>query len=296
MARRFLEQTLHTGRIAYLHARGLVELNFPVLVRPADEQYTYVVAQWPVEDEAGLYYRVWQPTTAMHITAREAFGEWYDGRRKSITQDDRIWDAVRKIHRLASFAPPEVRQRARDVYGRVADALSERESATVPPVSLATAAEIFRAWKGLVFPHHMAASFGAATMLLMLGVPRERIAVFGMYYQDPTIYYRSNSDWRAGFMSGTPYYTVMGVYVYEQWTPVDFTVLASGPHHRLDVSPHAHVRNPDLGRHPADGAPLIIDFLHPYTMIFAPPGPGHTNNSPLLARIPLLKLYRGAHG
>lgn len=295
MARRFLEQTLHTGHVAYLHAKGLVELDFPVLVRPMEDRYNYVVAQWPVEDEAGLYFRVWKPTTAMHITARAAFGDWYDGRRTPVTRDDRIWDAVRYVHRLASQAKPEIRTRAREVYARVAEGISEREGVNVPPVALATAAEIYRAWKGLVFPHHMAASLGAATLLLMLGVPRDRVAVFGMYYQDPTVYYRSNSDWRAGFMSGTPYYTVMGVYVNDRWTPVDFTRLASGPYHRLEPSPHAHLRSADMGRHPQDGAALTVDFLHPYTMIFAPGPSGDPADSPLLARIPLLQLYRGAH-
>ncbi len=293
MPRRYLEQSLHTGRIAYLHARGLVGLDFPVLVRPVDDRYSYVVAHWPIEDEAGLYYRVWKPTLAMHLTARAVFGEWYDGRRVPITDDQYIWDAVRHIHRLASAAYTEARSKAREVVGRVASALSQREGVNVPPVSLACIAELHRAWNALVFPHPMTASFCAATLLLMLGVPRERVAVFGMYYQDPTVYYRANSDWRAGFMSGTPYYTVVGVFVTGRWIPVDFTLLASGPRHQLRPSPHVHLRNADLGRHPADGAPLIIDFEHPYTMIFAPSRPGESTDSPLLARIPLLQLYGG---
>ncbi len=296
MARRFLEQTLHTGRVAYLHAKGLVELDFPVLVRPADDRYAYVVAHWPVEDEAGLYYHVWEPTTAMHLAARAAFGESYTGRPRRIDNDQHIWDAVRRIHRLASLAHPEARTRARDVISRVAEALSQKHGATVPPVAFAAVAEIHRAWDSLVFPHHMTASFSAATLLLMLGVPRERVAVFGMYYQDPTVYHRANSDWRAGFMSGTPYYTVLGVYVGDQWTPVDFTVLASGAHNRLAPTPHAHLRPADLGRHPSDGAPLTIDFTHPYTMVFAPQGPNDVADSPLLARIPLLQIFRRPGG
>lgn len=288
MARRFLEQSLHTGRIAYLHAKGLVELDFPVLVRPFDDRYSYVVAQWPVEDEAGLYYRVWNPTTSMHITARGVFGEDYTGRQKPIHDDQKIWDAVRRIHRTASFAHPDARSKAKDVVARVAEGLSERYNSTVPPVSLAVISEIYRGWEALVFPHHMTASFASATLLLMFGVPRERVAVFGMYYQDPTIYFRTNSDWRAGFMSGTPYYTVMGVYLGNQWVPVDFTVLASGPHKRLAPTPHPHLRPASMGTHPQDGAELVIDFAHPYTMVFAPPQPQNHNDSPLLSRIPLL--------
>lgn len=291
MARRFLEDSLHTGRIAYLHAKGLVELDFPVLVRPAEDRYSYVVAQWPIEDEAGLYFRVWNPTTAMHITARGIFGEEYTGRQKLIHDDQKIWDAVRRVHRTASFAHPDARAKAKDVVSQVATALSQRYGTPVPPVSLAVIAELYRAWEALVFPNPMTASFAAATLLLMFGVPRDRVAVFGMYYQDPTVYYRSNSDWRAGFMSGTPYYSVMGVYVDEQWVPVDFTVLASGPHKRLAPTPHSQVRPAELGKHPQDGADLVIDFAHPYTMIFAPSRPNESKDSPLLARIPLLKLY-----
>jgi hypothetical protein len=291
LARRFLEQTLYTGRIAYLHAKGLVELDFPVLVRPVDERYNYVVAQWPIEDEGGLFYRVWQPTTAMHIAARGVFGEDYTGRQPELSDDQRIWDAVRRVHRSASFAHPDARARGKDVVGRVAEKLTQKYGENVPPVSFAVVSEVYRAWEALVFPNPMAASFASAALLLMYGVPRERIAIFGMYYQDPTTYYRQNSDWRAGFMSGTPYYTVMGVYVNNQWTAVDFTVLASGPHKRLAPTPHAHVRPADLGKHPQDGAPLVIDFAHPYTMIFAPPGPRANNDSPLLSRIPLLQVY-----
>lgn len=294
MARRFLEQTIHTGRLAYLHAKGLVELDFPVLVRPIDDRYSYVVAQWPVEDEAGLFYRVWQPTTAMHITARGIFGEEYTGRQKPIHDDQRVWDAVRRVHRAASFAHEAARSKGREVVGRVAEGLTQRRGENIPPVSLAVVAEMYRAWEALVFPHHMTASFATATLLLMFGVPRERVAVFGVYYQDPTVYYRKNSDWRAGFMSGTPYYTVLGVFVGGRWVPVDLNVLASGAHHRLAPTPHPHLRSPDLGRHPQDGAPLVIDFVHPYTMIFAPAKPIDSRSSPLLARIPLLQLYRGA--
>ena len=291
MARRFQESSLHTGQIAYLHAKGLVELDFPVLVRPMDDRYSYVVAHWPIEDELRLYYRVWNPTTAMHITARGVFGEAYTGRQDPIHDDQKIWDAVRRIYRLASFANPQARDKGREVIRRVSEAISEKQGYHIPPISLAVVAEIYRAWQALVFPHHMTASFAAATLLLLFGVPRERVAVFGMYYQDPTVYYRNNTDWRAGFLSGTPDYTVTGIMVGGQWVPVDFSLLADGPHHRLAPTPHSHLRSSELGHHPQDGAPFVIDYAHPYTMIFSPPAPGDNSDLPLLSRIPLLQVY-----
>lgn len=292
MARRTIEQTLHTGQVAYLYARGLLELDFPVLVYPVEDRYTYVVARTPFQDEANLFYHLWQPTDAMQQLAGQAFKEWYTGYPKQIDDEAVMWEAVRRIHQLASLGQPEMQKQAADVTDRVANWLTQESGEYVPPVALAVTAEIYR-WLGtLVFPHHMTASLGAATLLLMLGVPRERVALFGMYYQDPTVYYRPNSDWRAGFLSGTPYYTIMGIFLKGLWVPVDFTVLASGPHRRLQNQPHAHIRHSNLGPHPVDGAPLVIDFAHPYTMVFSPPAPySEPSASPLLTRIPMLRLF-----
>jgi hypothetical protein len=291
MARRFVENTLHTGQIAYLHARGLLELDFPVLVRPVEQRYSYVIAQYPIQDEAGLYHQVWRPTEAMHLVASHAFQNWYTGYPQRIEDDTIMWEAARRVHRLASMAQPDAMAQAKPYLRRIATYLSEQSGANVSTVTFAVMAEIYRWLGSLIFPHPMTASFSAATLLLMLGVPRERVAVFGMYYQDPTIYYQSDSDWRAGFLSGTPYYTVMGLFVNERWIPIDFTLLADGPHWRLQDRPHPHLRHAKLGRHPADGALLVVDYAHPHTMIFAPPGPRSRAESPLLARIPLLRLF-----
>lgn len=288
MVRRFQENTLHTGRIAYLKARGLTELDYPVLVRPSDERYSYVVAQYPVVDEAKLYWRVWEPSDSMHLLATDLFGSWYTGYRQPISDDRIIWQAARQIHRFASFAYPEVREKGRKLMKRVAQHLTEQHREFIPPTSLAVAAEFYRWMGGLVFPHHMTASFGAATLLLMIGVPRERVAVFGMYYQDPTVYYQANSDWRAGFMAGTPYMTTLGLYVADRWIPIDFTLLASSPREQMPTHPAPHLRPARLGQNPADGAELVIDYAHPYTMIFASTPPDGEDSSPLLARIPLL--------
>lgn len=292
MPRRFVEKTLHTGQVAYLHARGLLELDFPVLVRPMEQRYSYVVSQYPVEDQAGLFHRVWQPTEAMHLVAAHAFQDWYTGQPQQIEDDAIIWGAVRRIHRLASAtARQEALVQAKPYIGRIATYLSEQSGEVVPPVTLAVESEVYRWLGSLVFPHHMTASISAATLLLMLGVPRERVAIFGMYYQDPTVYYQRDSDWHAGFLSGTPYYTVTGVFISGRWMPIDFSLLASGPHWRLQDRPHSHLRHAHLGQHPTTGAQLVIDFAHPYTMVFAPPMPGGRNDSPLLTRIPLLRLY-----
>ncbi|MBN1310720.1 MAG: hypothetical protein JXB30_04805 [Anaerolineae bacterium] len=291
MARRFVENTLHTGQVAYLHARGLLELDFPVLVRPTEQRYSYVVAQYPVEDEAGLYHRVWHPTESMQMVAAHAFRRWYTGYPQQIEDDNVIWEAARRVHKLASAAQPDALAQAKPYLRRIATYLSEQSGENVSTVTLAVVAEIYRWLGSLIFPHPMTASFSAATLLLMLGVPRERVAVFGMYYQDPTIYYQSDSDWHAGFLSGTPYYTVMGLFVAGRWIPIDFTLLADGPHWWLQERPHPHLRHAKLGRHPADGASLVVDYAHPYTMLFAPPGPISRAESPLLARIPLLRLF-----
>ncbi len=292
MARRTIEQTMHTGKVAYLYARGLLELDFPVLVYPVEERYNYVVARAPFFDQANLYYRAWQPTDAMQELAAHTFREWYTGYPQQITDEKVMWEALRRVHQVASAANPDQQHKASGVVDRIATWLSQQSGEYIPPVSLAVTAEVFRWLGAMVFTHHMAASLGAATLLLMLGVPRERVAIFGVYYQDPTVYYRSNSDWRAGFLSGTPYYTVMGIFLKGRWFPIDFTVLASGPHRRLQGEPHPHVRHSNLGQHPTDGTPLVIDFAHPYTMVFAPPPPyGESHPSPLLTRIPMLRLF-----
>lgn len=290
MARRFQEQTLHTGRVAYLRAPGLVELDFPVLVRPTETRYDYVVARYPVEDEAGLFHRIWEPTRAMRLVATDAFRGWYIGRPEPLYEDQYIWEAIRRIHQLANTAHPDMYAHAGRFMQRVSEALTRRSGAFVPPVSLATVGEFYEAWGSLVFPNHVTASVTSATLLLMLGVPRERVAVFGMYYQDPTVFYRPDSDWRAGFLSGTPYYTVLGLYLEGRWIPVDMAVLGKGAHSQLPPSPRLHLRNPDLGDYAEGGVSLIIDYAHPYTMLFAPMEPGGSRESPLLARIPLLEL------
>jgi hypothetical protein len=291
MARRITEQSLHTGRMSYMQARGLTGLDFPVFMRTLDSRYEYVVAPHPVEDHANLFYRVWEPTRSMHLVATDVFGDWYTGRPEPLRNDAAIWEALRRIHQVASIAQPEVRERAPGVMSRVADYLSERNGYFVPPVSLESVAEVYRVWGSLVFPHFMTAAIAPATLLLMLGVPREHVAIFGMYYQDPTLYYHRDSDWHAGFMQGTPYYTVLGVYLRGRWMLVDFTLLNDEQGGQFPRRIRPHLRSPYFGTHPDDGARLVADYEHPYTMLFSPPGP-YSADSPLLARIPLIELRR----
>lgn len=290
MAGRFVEQTLHTGRVAYVHAPGLTDLDFPVLVRPLDERYDYVIARVPTEDQSGLFYRVWEPTRSMQLLATDLFRDWYRGQPQPIQDERYIWEAVWRIHRLASIAPSDAQRRAHKSMNRIAAALSERSGEYVPPVSLAPVAEAYQWLGGLVFPNYVTASFASATLLLMLGVPRERVAVFGMYYQDPTIYYRPDSDWQAGFLSGTPYYTVLGIFLLGRWIPIDLTLVGNRPYEQMPAQPAPHLRPAQAGYHPTTGAPLVIDYAHPYTMVFAPPRPGMDYSSPLLGRIPLLQV------
>jgi hypothetical protein len=277
--------------MSYMQARGLTGLDFPVLMRTLDSRYEYVVAPHPVEDHANLFYRVWEPTRSMHLVATDVFGDWYTGRPEPLRNDAAIWEALRRIHQAASIAQPEVRERAPGVMSRVADYLSERNGYYVPPVSLESVAEVYRVWGSLVFPHFMTAAIAPATLLLMLGVPREHVAIFGMYYQDPTLYYHRDSDWHAGFMQGTPYYTVLGVYLRGRWMLVDFTLLNDEQGGQFPRRIRPHLRSPYFGTHPDDGARLVADYEHPYTMLFSPPGP-YSADSPLLARIPLIELRR----
>ncbi|MEJ2149140.1 MAG: hypothetical protein P8Z40_06630 [Chloroflexota bacterium] len=291
MARRMTERSLHTGRISYMVARGLTGLDFPVLMRTLDDRYEYVVAQNPVEDNAGLFYRVWEPSRTMHLVATDTFGNWYTGRPAPITNDAAVWEALRRIHHMASHAHYDVRERAPGVMDRVSEYLSERNGYYVPPVSLESVAEVYRVWGSLVFPHFLTAAVVPATLLLMIGVPREHVAIFGMYYQDPTVYYHPNSDWHGGFLQGTPYYTILGVFLRGRWMLVDFTLLADEQGGTFPKRIRPHLRSPYFGYHPDDGAKLVADYEHPYTMLFSPPGP-YSGDSPLLTRIPLIELRR----
>lgn len=285
MARRFNQDTLHMGRVAYLHARGLTELDFPVLVGPMDERYRDIIAEWPVQDEAGFFYRVWEPTRPMRLVATDVFGNRYTGRRERIEQDEAIWKAVRRIHRLASMAPQENQEQARQFIYRVSQSISRTAATPVPAAALAPVAEVYERWGLLFLPDHTTASVVGATLLLMLGVPRERVAVFGMYYQDPTTTADNELTWYGGFLSGTLYYTVMGVFLGGGWLPIDFSLPK-----RLSPVPLPHLRHPNLGQNAETGQPMIIDYVHPYTMLFAPPDPGGDHGSPLLSRIPLIRL------
>lgn len=291
MARkRFLsEQSLHTGRLAYLFAQGLTELPYPVLIEPIDERYDYVVARTPVVDEVGLFHSVWQPTEAMYYLASDIFGELYYDQQNAITEDYAIWEALRMIHNFAGSNTLDSRDYVSFLIKEKARQLSYNAGFSVPPASLATIAEVYLETNALMFPHPTTASFAPASLLLMLGVPRERVAVFGFYYQDPTVYYRRDSDWRAGFLTGTPYYTVLGVLIGEQWIPVDFMLLPYYDGGAMPHDPQPHSWPSELGYHPDDGRPLVIDYAHPYTMIFAPSWDyNDTYLVPEMSRIPLL--------
>jgi len=287
--RRFLsEQSLHTGKIAYLYAPGLSELEYPVLIEPVEEHYDYVVARAPVIDEAGLFFNVWEPTQSMQFLVSDMFGGLYHNRRGPLVDDYAIWEAIRIIHHKASIAYGDTRDYATFLIKEKARVLTNYFGVIVPPASLASVAEMYGDLGSLVLPHPTTASFAPATMLLMLGVPRDRVAVFGVYYQDPMVYYSHDSDWRAGFLTGTPYYTVMGVLLGGQWTIVDMMLLATYEGGNLPSMPQMHHWPAHLGYHPDDGQPLIIDYKHPYTMIFSPPYEYEAHPSPGMSRIPLL--------
>ncbi|NDJ53939.1 MAG: hypothetical protein GYB68_12765 [Chloroflexi bacterium] len=287
MPRHFREHTLHTGEIAYLKAPGLVQVPFPVLVEPTDSRYDAVVARSPAEDDGLLFYSIWEPTRTMQLAANDVFGDMYRGQPEPIEDDATVWTAVTRVYRMLSIAPPDAKQHGAVFMRRAALSIGRAKNLTIPPVALVATSEFYEAWGALVFPNHLAASIGGASLLLMLGVPRERIAVFGVYYQDPTVYFEPSSDWRGGFMSGTPYYTVLGIFVNGEWVLVDYTVQTDA---QMANTPRHHLRNPVLGNHPEDGALMVIDYPHPYTMIFAPEGPDSQVNSPLLSRIPLIQV------
>src|SRR5689334_9944361 len=111
MARRWIEQTLHTGQVAYLHARGLLELDFPVLVRPVDNRYNYVVARSPFQDSANLFFSIRDHGTSMQNLAGQVFRDWYAGHPQPIEDEAVMWEAVRRVHAMASNAQPANQQR-----------------------------------------------------------------------------------------------------------------------------------------------------------------------------------------
>ncbi len=288
--KRFMsEQSYHTGRLAYLHAKGLTELPYPVLIEPIDERYDYVVARVPVIDEAGLFYSVWQPSEAMHTLAADIFGDFYYHRDEAITDPFAVWEAVRMAHDFAGSNTINDRDYAAFLIKEKARSISHQVGYNVPPASLAIIAEVYLETSAFILPHPTTASFAPAALLLMLGIPRERVAVFGFYYQDPTVYYRRDSDWRAGFLTGTPYYTVLGTLIGEQWVPIDFMLLSFYEGGTLPHDPQPHSWPAELGYHPDDGQPLVIDYAHPYTMIFAPSVDYYDEYLvPEMSRIPLL--------
>lgn len=290
MVRRFLEHTLHTGRVAYMRARGLTGVAYPVLIEPLDERYEWCVSSVPYQEESGLFYRLHNPTSAMQQLATYVFGDWYRGPGTHIRDDEVLWEAVRRIHWIMQSADPALHQRAERLMPRVAQALSERAGENISPLCLAATAEAFRGLGVLATAAHpIAASAIPASLLLMLGVSRERVALFGIYYQDPTIYYHPNTAWYAGFLAGTPFHAVVGIFFGEAWVLVDFTLPGYGDYSVLYGEPHLHLWSAELGPRADDGAPQVLDYAHPYTMVFAPPAPGEQNDSPLLKRTPLLE-------
>jgi hypothetical protein len=290
MVRRFLEHTLHTGRVAYMRARGLTGVEYPVLVEPLEERYEWYVATAPYQEDSGLFYRLYDPTPEMHQLATYVFGDWYQGWQNRIEDDLSIWEAVRRIHWILHSADPNRRRRAESVMPRVAQALGNQYGEVVSPLCLAASAEAFRGLGVLATAAHpIAASAVPASLLLMLGVPRERVAVFGVYYQDPTVYYHPNTAWYAGFLAGTPFHAVVGIFFWEEWVLIDFSLPGYGEYRVLYGEPHLHLWPPDLGPRPDDGAQQVLDYVHPFTMVCAPPAPWEQNDSPLLNRIPLLQ-------
>ncbi|NDJ35156.1 MAG: hypothetical protein GYB64_10855 [Chloroflexi bacterium] len=277
----FREHTLHTGPVAYLLARGLVGLEYPVLVTPLQEQYKAYYVRRPHSDRTGLFYRIWEPNVAMRLVATDVLRTLYED--KAPPDESGIWKALKRIQQRASVVDARQRRTMRREIMLAANQASENSGEVVLPASLMAAAMLYRQTGLLVLPDALTASVVAASLLLMIGVPRDQVAVFGMYYQDPTSHSRRRVEWRAGFLAGSPHYVTMGVVFKEEWTLVDLT--APEP---LPEAPADHLRSADLGRDPRHNVVRQIDYAHPYTMVFAPAPPHEDRASARLSHIPLL--------
>lgn len=285
--KRLIEETLHTGLASYLDGEARTGVNYPVLEDIIDGDYKDFVATKPFVGPAGLFYRCYEPTRAMRTLANDTFVN-YSGRPATpVTNDNLIWALVGRIHRKISASavkdPTEVRSLLAAAARDMPAVSGERASA----LSLAVAAEVYLEIGSLFISHGIAGGVIPASLLIMAGVPRDRVACFGVYYQNPLENQNPQARWSQGFYAPAPFHAMFGVFLNGRWIPVDFTRRAHGTENTLPQEPAPYLHTANFGQRP-DGTPRLADYAHPYTMIVPPAEAQERSVSPLLKYIPLL--------
>jgi hypothetical protein len=290
--RRLIDDTLHVGPVSYLIGSARTGVPYPVLEDVLEGRYKDCVTRVPFDGARSLFYRIHEPTQAMRLLATDTFPSYRGRRDRPVTHEAAVWGLVRLIYRRVFSSTPHAESRAREMLHGVARGLSEQTGDIVSPLSLAAAAGAYRETGALVLSSSLAALASAvipASLLVIAGVPRQYVACFGVYYQDPTVYRNSDSRWVAGVYLPSPTHTVLGVYLDGRWVLVDFTRQPRSADEVLPQSPRHFLHSADFGSR-ADGNPLVADYAHPYTVVFPPPAPGEPALSPVLKHVPLLEL------
>ena len=287
--KRLLESTLHTGDFTYLQGEARTGVSYPVLEDILAGQYQSVVSTRPeAKGPSSLFYSLYEPTRAMHQLATDLFNNYLGRPNRRTSRDGAIWRLLRNIHAKISAYQPDARAEAAKPMPDIAAKLSSMAEGPISQSCLAVTAAAYLQTGVLHFRNSLAASVNTITLLVMHGVPRERVAYFGVYYQDPATHSDPSARWESGFYMPAPFHVIAAVYINGSWLALDFTRLAQSDSDGLPDQPSPYLRNPDFG--PMDGtdAHKTVDYAHPYTMIFPPPAPGESNFSPLLKFIPLL--------
>jgi hypothetical protein len=286
--KRIIDETLHVGDASYLIGEARTGVPYPVLEDVLDGEYKTCVATAPFDGSASLFYRIYEPTRTMRVLATDTL-PGYSGRPTSpVTREKAIWRNIRMVHRKVFSSSPEARRQAAQRLPNIARDLSETAGETVSPLSLAAAAFAYQETGALPIANSLAASVIPASLLVMAGMPRELVACFGLYYQDPIQNRTLETDWVGGFYVPSPTHIMFGAYIGTHWVPVDFTRQPREPGETLPSEPLSYLRNPDFGQREDDGAPRIVDYAHPYTAVFPPPSPDEPSFSLTLKYIPLL--------
>lgn len=286
--KRLIEQTRHTGEFSYLIGQARTGVNYPVLEDVLDGRYKNVVAQSPFVAGADLFYGLYEPTRAMHQLATDLFHDYLGRPNRKTTRDVAIWRLLHRIHNKLKTSTPESQAQADELLPKIARKFSIIANASVAHQSLAITAAVYLQTGILSFPNALTAAVNTVTLLVMHGVPRERVAYFGIYYQDPTKNSHTDLAWSQGLYLPAPFHIITGVYIGGKWIPFDFTQPLLNNSQRLPKNPAPYLHGATAGISESEGTKNFLDYAHPYTMIFSPPMSGQQNISPLLKHIPRL--------
>ena len=287
--KRLLESTLHTGNFTYLKGKARTGVSYPVLEDILSGQYQPLVSTSPLaEGPASLFYSLYEPTRAMHQLATDLFNDYLGRPNRRTIRAAAIWRLLRNIHAKISAYQPDAHNEANKLMPDIAAKLSSMAEGPISQSCLAVTAAAYLQTGTLHFRNALAASVNTITLMVMHGVPREQVALFGVYFQDPAMHSDTSARWENGFYMPAPFHVIAGVYVNDGWLGLDFTRLAQDDSDGLPDQPAPYLHDPNFGPMEDTDSQKIVDYAHPYTMIFPPPSPGESNFSPLLKYIPLL--------